>query len=209
MKIVLLGAPGAGKGSQAELIGKKYGIAHVSTGEAFRSNLKEKTMIGLYAKTFMDKGLLVPDEIVVEIVESRLKLENCKNGFMLDGFPRSIVQAEFLDKFTKLDCVINIEVPFDVIIKRLSGRRSCVCGAIYNIESHKSDKCPKCGEILFTRDDDREEAIKNRLKVYESTTAPLVEYYENKGLLKTVVGADTIVDTFKKVELVLDQLANR
>ncbi|MDR2267689.1 MAG: adenylate kinase [Christensenellaceae bacterium] len=204
MKIVLLGAPGAGKGSQAELITKEYGIPHISTGDAFRSNIKAGTEIGLYAKSFMDKGLLVPDEVTVKIVEARLSQGDCASGFMLDGFPRSLVQAEFLDKITALDCVLNISVPFDVILKRLSGRRSCSCGAIYNTDSHKSDSCLKCGNTLFIRDDDKEEAIKKRLEVYQAITAPLVDYYAQKGILSTVIGAETILDTFSLVKNTLD-----
>ncbi|MDR0696414.1 MAG: adenylate kinase [Christensenellaceae bacterium] len=209
MKIVLLGAPGAGKGSQAELIKEKYGLPHISTGDALRKNLKDETELGLYAKSYMEKGLLVPDSIIVQMMKIRLEADDCKNGYMLDGFPRSIVQAEFLDKVDTLDAVLNIEVPFDVIIERLSGRLSCTCGAIYNKATHHSDKCLKCNSQLYIRADDKEEAIRNRLDVYTETTAPLVDYYAKKGVLRTIVGAETIKDTFKRVQVVLDQISSR
>ncbi|MDR3186206.1 MAG: adenylate kinase [Christensenellaceae bacterium] len=206
MKIVLLGAPGAGKGTQADLIVKEYGIPHISTGEAFRSNITKGTEIGLFVKSYMEKGLLVPDEVTIEIVSMRLKEDDCKNGFMLDGFPRSIPQAQALDKATSLDAVINIDVSYDVIYKRLTGRRNCSCGAIYHVSTYTSNNCAKCGKELFIRDDDKEEPIKKRLEVYEKITQPLISYYEKKGLLKTIVSSDAISDTFLKVKSILDTL---
>lgn len=203
MKIILLGAPGAGKGSQAAKITKYYGIPHISTGDAFRSNIAAGTEIGKYAKSFMDKGQLVPDEVTIKIVEERLKAEDCKNGFMLDGFPRSIPQADALSKITDIDAVINITVDPSVILKRLTGRRSCSCGACYHISTYDKDTCERCGAKLFIRDDDREDAIKVRLEVYEKTTAPLVEYYGNKGILIEVDGNCTIDETFEMIKAVL------
>lgn len=199
MKIILLGAPGAGKGSQAVKLTDYYGIPHISTGDAFRMNIKNQTEIGLYAKSFMDQGLLVPDDVTVKIVESRLKEADCKDGFMLDGFPRTIPQAEALDKITKLDYVIHIKADFDVVYKRLCGRKSCTCGKIYNTATYAEATCAACGKTLFVRDDDKDEAIQKRLDVYTKTTAPLIDYYAAKGILVEVEGNGTVQDTFDDI----------
>lgn len=204
-KIILLGAPGAGKGSQAAIISEHYGIPHISTGDAFRSNIARGTEIGKYAKTFIDKGLLVPDEVTVNIVAERLKAEDCKNGFLLDGFPRSIPQAEALARITEIDAVIDITVDFDRVIKRLSGRRMCSCGAVYHTSTYSKDVCEKCGGKLYIRDDDNEDAIRKRLEVYSETTAPLTEYYKKLGILYEVGGNGTIEDTFHEVKAVLGE----
>ncbi|MFA5449942.1 MAG: adenylate kinase [Clostridia bacterium] len=204
-KIILLGAPGAGKGSQAAKISEYYRIPHISTGDAFRSNIARGTEIGKYAKTFIDKGLLVPDDVTVKIVTERIAEDDCKNGFLLDGFPRSIPQAEALSQLTQIDAVIDIQVDFSLVIKRLSGRRMCSCGGVYHISTYQKGECEKCGGKLYIRDDDNEESIKKRLEVYAQTTAPLTEYYEKQGILYKVGGNDTIEDTFREVKAVLGE----
>ena len=205
MKIILLGAPGAGKGSQAGLIKEEYNIPHISTGDAFRKNIADATPIGLYAKEFIDKGELVPDEVVVGIVGSRLAESDCKEGFLLDGFPRTIVQAQELEKLTDIDCVINIDVDYDLIIKRLAGRRMCECGATFHISTHQGEFCDKCKCILYQREDDKEATIKNRLDVYTEQTLPLIEYYTKKNILHNVNGNNTIQATFEEVKKVISK----
>ncbi len=212
MKIVMLGAPGAGKGTQAKMIAEKYGIPHVSTGDIFRANIKNGTELGKEAKTYMDKGELVPDELTVRILLDRVAQEDCKNGYVLDGFPRTIPQAEVLDKeLTKLgeqiDFAINVEVPDENIIKRMSGRRACLsCGATYHIEHvppKKEGICDKCGNELVLRDDDKEETVKNRLNVYHQQTQPLIDFYNNKKVLKEVDGTVDMKDVFKAITDIL------
>lgn len=204
MKLILLGAPGAGKGSQATKIANKYGIAHISTGDALRANIKNGTELGKFAKSFIDKGQLVPDEVVVGIVADRIKQEDCKNGFLLDGFPRTIAQAEALGKLTDVDYVINIDVDFELITSRIAGRRMCACGESYHVSTYKSDVCSKCGATLYQRDDDKEETVKARLAVYEKQTAPLVDYYRKTGKLVDVDGNKTIDEVFADVVGILD-----
>ncbi|MGN1041910.1 MAG: adenylate kinase [Christensenellales bacterium] len=204
MKLILLGAPGAGKGSQATKIANKYGIAHISTGDALRANIKNGTELGKFAKSFIDKGQLVPDEVVVGIVADRIKQEDCKNGFLLDGFPRTIAQAEALGKLTDIDYVINIDVDFELITSRIAGRRMCACGESYHVSTYKSDVCAKCGATLYQRDDDKEETVKARLAVYEKQTAPLVDYYRQTGKLVDVDGNKTIDEVFADVVGILD-----
>lgn len=197
MRIVLLGPPGAGKGTQAVKLVDKYNIPHISTGDIFRKNLKEKTELGLKAKEYMDKGLLVPDNLVVDIVKDRLMENDCNNGFLLDGFPRTVEQAEALEKELEnlkinLNGVINIEVKDETLIDRLTGRLVCKsCGATYNAKFNKPKKdkvCDICGGELYTREDDKEDTVKNRLKVYKNQTQPLIDYYEKKGMLTTIDG---------------------
>ncbi len=204
MKLILLGAPGAGKGSQATKIAKKYGIAHISTGDALRANIKNGTELGKFAKSYIERGLLVPDEVVVGIVADRIKEPDCKNGFLLDGFPRTIAQAEALGKLTDIDRVINIVVDFDLITDRIAGRRMCTCGESYHISSYDKDVCAKCGAKLYQREDDKEETVKARLAVYEKQTAPLVDYYREKGKLVDVDGNKTIDEVFEVVSGILD-----
>ena len=212
MKIVMLGAPGAGKGTQAKMIAEKYGIPHVSTGDIFRANIKNGTDLGKEAKTYMDKGELVPDELTVRILLDRVAQEDCKNGYVLDGFPRTIPQAEVLDtELTKLgekiDYASNVEVPDENIIKRMSGRRACLsCGATYHIEHvppKKEGICDKCGSELVLRDDDKEETVKNRLNVYHQQTQPLIDFYNNKKVLKEVDGTVDMKDVFKAITDIL------
>lgn len=212
MKIIMLGAPGAGKGTQAEMIAEKYHLPHVSTGDIFRANIKNGTELGKEAKRYMDQGLLVPDELTVKILMDRVSQEDCKNGYILDGFPRNIPQAEVLDKALaelgdKIDHAIDMEVPDERIIRRMMGRRACVsCGATYHVENvppKKEGICDKCGDALILRDDDREETVKNRLNVYHEQTQPLIEFYEKKGILKTVDGTKDMMDVFKEITEIL------
>ena len=201
MNLILLGAPGAGKGTQAALISEKYKLPHISTGDIFRKNIKEGTPIGLKAKAYMDKGELVPDKITVEIVRQRITEADCKNGYLLDGFPRNTAQAKALDKITKIDAVINIDVDLKLLSARLTGRRVCgACGESHHITTMKGDKCVKCGGRLIHRADDSAETVNNRLGVYEKQTAPLIEYYKNMGLLKTADGNRAIPEVFKDIE---------
>ena len=204
MRIILLGAPGAGKGSQATKIAAKYGIAHISTGDALRANIKNGTELGKFAKSFIDKGQLVPDEVVVGIVADRIKEADCVNGFLLDGFPRTIPQAEALGKLTDIDYVINIDVDFDLIAARIGGRRMCSCGESYHISTYSSDVCAKCGAKLYQRADDKEETVKERLAVYEKQTAPLVDYYKASGKLVNVDGNKSIDEVCASIVKVLD-----
>lgn len=204
MRVVLLGPPGAGKGTQAVKLVEKYNIPHISTGDIFRKNLKEKTELGLKAKEYMDQGLLVPDNLVVDIVKDRLMEKDCNKGFLLDGFPRTVEQAEALEKELKklninLNGVINIDVKDETLIDRLTGRLVCKsCGATYNAKFNKpkQDKiCDICKGELYTRDDDKEETVKNRLEVYKNQTQPLIDYYEKKGKLTTIdgeLGSETV-----------------
>ena len=212
MKIIMLGAPGAGKGTQAKMIADKYSVPHISTGDIFRANIKNGTELGMEAKKYMDAGQLVPDELTVKILLDRVAQDDCKNGYVLDGFPRTIPQAEVLDKaLTELgdqvDYAINVDVPDENIIKRMSGRRACLsCGATYHIE-HVPPKaegiCDRCGKELVLRDDDKAETVKNRLNVYHDQTQPLIEYYTQKGILKTVDGTVDMNDVFSAIVNIL------
>ncbi len=204
MNIILLGAPGAGKGTQAVRIAEKYGIPHISTGDIFRKNIKEGTEIGLKAKQYMDKGMLVPDEVVIEIVAGRLKEADCKRGYLLDGFPRTLAQAQALDKAAKIETVLNIDVDLTKLTARLTGRRVCGgCGESYHINTKKGDTCDKCNAKLIHRDDDKEETVKKRLDVYTTQTAPLIEYYTKQGKLKTVDGMAEINKVSEAIYMLL------
>lgn len=193
MNIILLGAPGAGKGTQASRISDAYKLPHISTGDIFRENIKNETPIGLLAKSYIDKGQLVPDEVTCKIVEGRIEKDDCKDGYMLDGFPRTIAQAEALDKITKIDLVINIDVDFSLLLDRLCGRRVCKdCGESYHITRLNGEtKCARCGGDLYQRKDDNPETVQSRLDVYNAQTAPLIEYYTNKGVIFNVDGSTT------------------
>ena len=212
MKIIMLGAPGAGKGTQAKMIAEKYGIPHVSTGDIFRMNIKNGTELGMEAKKYMDQGLLVPDELTVRILLDRVAQDDCKNGYVLDGFPRNIPQAEVLeDALSKLgdqiDYAIDVEVPDENIIRRMSGRRACLsCGATYHIEHvppKKEGVCDQCGQELVLRDDDKPETVKNRLQVYHEQTQPLIDFYSGKGVLRTVDGTQDMQDVFDAIVEIL------
>ena len=213
MKLIMLGAPGAGKGTQAAMIAEKYGIPHISTGDIFRSNIKEGTELGKKAKEYMDQGLLVPDELTTDLVVDRIAEDDCENGFILDGFPRTIPQANFLkealeEKGEKLDCALNVHVPDENIIRRMSGRRACPnCGATYHIEHKKTAVegiCDRCGAKLVLRDDDRPETVAKRLEVYHEMTQPLIEFYEAEGILATVDGSRDIQVVFDDITKVLE-----
>ena len=207
----MLGAPGAGKGTQAKRIAAKFSIPHISTGDIFRANIKNNTPLGAKAKSYMDKGELVPDELVIELIMDRFAQDDCVNGYVLDGFPRTIPQAEELDKALKsvndnLDYAIDVEVPDDNIINRMSGRRACVnCGATYHIVHNPpkvENECDTCNGELILRDDDKPETVKNRLDVYHTQTEPLLKYYTEKGILYTVDGTqdmDTVFDSICKI----------
>ena len=200
MKIIFLGAPGAGKGTQAELVSERLGIPTISTGAIIRKALKEGTEMGLAAKSYIEAGKLVPDEVVIGIIRERLAEDDCKNGFILDGFPRTIAQAEALDKMgIVIDLVVNISVSDETIVSRMSGRRVCpTCGATFHTlfnPSAKGDKCDKCGGELTIRKDDKPEVVRDRLAVYHTETEPLERYYAAKGILKTVVGQEKLEDT--------------
>ena len=201
MNIILLGAPGAGKGTLATKLSQSYGLPHISTGDIFRANIKAQTPVGMLAKSFIDKGQLVPDEVTCEIVENRIKESDCAKGYMLDGFPRTIAQAEALKKVAKIDLVINIDVDVKLLMDRLCGRRVCKnCGEIYHVSRlNGAADCAKCGGELYQRKDDNPETVGSRLQVYEAQTAPLIEYYEKKGLLFTVVSDSTPEAVFEKV----------
>ena len=212
MKIIMLGAPGAGKGTQAIMIADKYGIPHVSTGDIFRANIKNNTPLGQEAKTYMDKGALVPDELTVKILLDRVAKDDCKNGYVLDGFPRTIVQADVLKKALselgeKVDYAINVDVPDENIVKRMGGRRACTkCGATYHIEHvppKKEGICDNCGEALVLRDDDKPETVKKRLSVYHEQTQPLIDYYEKEGVLKNVDGTQDMNKVFADITAIL------
>ena len=212
MKIIMLGAPGAGKGTQAKKIAEKYDVPHISTGDIFRANIKEGTELGKKAKTYMDQGLLVPDELVVELVADRIQQDDCTKGFVLDGFPRTIPQAEALTEAlsklgTAMDFAIDVDVPDENIINRMSGRRACLdCGATYHIVTIPTKVegiCDKCGSKVVLRDDDKPETVQKRLEVYHEQTQPLIDYYKNQGILKTVDGTQPMETVFGAIVEIL------
>ncbi len=208
MKLILLGPPGAGKGTQATFIKEKYGILHISTGDILRTNIKNGTKLGLEAKSYMDAGDLVPDSLVIKLIEDKLSQDDVKAGFLLDGFPRTVEQAESLDKILdklgyQLDKVINIEVPSEELITRIAGRRLCKnCQASYHVTLNppkEENKCDNCSSELFQRDDDVREAVENRIKVYGKQTAPLIKYYGDKGLRADIDGFQSFEDVFSQI----------
>lgn len=212
MRLILLGPPGAGKGTQAKRLVEKYGIPQISTGDMLRAALKAGTELGLKAKTYMDAGKLVPDEVVIGLIEERIKEADCKNGFMLDGFPRTVAQADALSAVMaksslKLDHVVSIDVANEELVLRLTGRRTCrACGAGFHVSfdpPKKEGVCDKCGGELYQRDDDSEATIRNRLKVYGDQTEPLIAYYKKAGLLRPIDGTGSIEDIFGRVTAVL------
>ena len=203
MKLVLLGPVGSGKGTQAAIISEKYGIPHISTGEIFRWNIKNETPLGLEAKKYVDAGELVPEELTIKIVEDRLANPECKNGFILDGFPRNLVQAQALEKMTEIDRAILIDLSDDEIVKRLSSRRMCKeCGNPTSLDWLKDGRCEKCGGEVYVRDDDAPEVIRVRLKK-QAVPQDVVEFYRNKNVLESVHAADSKEETFKLIEEVL------
>ena len=203
--IILLGAPGAGKGTQAAMIAEEFKVPHISTGDILRRNMKEGTPLGLKAKAFVESGGLVPDEVVIGLVEDRLSQEDCKNGYILDGFPRTIAQAEALDKVARIDLAINIDVPFETIIDRLGGRRVCVCGETYHVSMLNGETtCKRCGKELFIRDDDKPDTVKNRLKVYSDQTQPLIDYYRSQNKVVDIKANGTKEEIFADIKKVLE-----
>ena len=214
MKIIMLGAPGAGKGTQAKRIAAKYGIPHISTGDIFRANIKNGTELGKKAKQYMDQGALVPDELTCDLVMDRIQQDDCKNGFVLDGFPRTIPQAEALDAALekineKMDYAIDVDVPDENIVNRMSGRRACLnCGATYHLISippKVEGICDRCGSEIVLRDDDKPETVQKRLKVYHEQTQPLIDYYKNQGILKSVDGTQPMDEVFKAIVTILGE----
>lgn len=212
MNLLIMGRPGAGKGTQAVNIKEYYHIPHISTGDMFRAAIKNGTKLGLMAKSYMDQGLLVPDEVTIGLVEERLQEEDCKKGFLLDGFPRTIAQAEALDQILKqigkkLDAVLDVNVGAEILINRMIGRRVCKgCGATYHVEFNppkQAGVCDACGTKLIQRDDDKEETAKNRLNVYDAQTAPLLDFYAKRNLLKTVDGNQSVNQVFEDIKTVL------
>lgn len=214
IKIVLLGAPGSGKGTQAAMITQKFGIPHVSTGDIFRANIKDQTPVGILAKEFIDRGHLVPDDVTLTIVENRLNEKDCDNGYLLDGFPRTIAQAESMtaslaEVGSFLTSVISLEVEPQILLDRMTGRRVCSsCGTSFNLQLGKpkvDGKCDKCGGDLFIRDDDKVETVAARLEVYRNQTEPLKAYYESKGLLVKVNGVQPVNDVFADILIALEK----
>lgn len=202
MNIIFLGPPGAGKGTQAQRICETFGIPQISTGDILRRAIKEETPTGLKAKAYIDAGKLVPDEVVIDIVRDRLDQEDCKTGYILDGFPRTVPQAEALADFAQIDAVVELDVADEKLVQRLSGRRVCLnCGATYHVSTMKSDCCNHCGQALVQRDDDKPETVLSRLKVYHEQTAPLVSYYQDKNLLHVIDGA-------QQKEVIFDAILN-
>ena len=210
MRLILLAAPGAGKGTQADRLREYYKIPTISTGAILRKNIKEGTELGVLAQKYIDGGNLIPDNVMIDVMKARLSEDDCKNGFILDGFPRTIAQAEALDKSDiEIDCVLNIEVPDEVITERLSGRLECSkCAATFHKKYNKPEKegiCDKCGGELTTRADDQPETVKGRLDVYHTQTEPLVRFYKDKGMLRVAVGQETIEDTTREILKVLGE----
>jgi len=208
MKIILLGAPGAGKGTQAEYIKGQYNMPQISTGDILRQAVREETEIGKKAKSYMDAGKLVPDDIIINIMKQRLKEPDCLDGFILDGFPRTIKQAKKLEKIAKINVVINIVVPLEDLLQRITGRRSCPeCGAVYHIIFNpppEEGKC-KCGGTLIQREDDTEETVRKRLETYEAQTAPLIDYYKKKKLLKDVDGSKIPTEVSQEIQGIVEK----
>jgi len=212
MKIIVLGPPGAGKGTQAKKIAFKFGIPHISTGDLFRDNIKNETELGIKAKVYIDKGLLVPDDLVLDLIVERFSFDDCKDGYVLDGFPRTLVQAKALDDVLerhndKVEYTIEVNVPDEVIISRMGGRRACLtCGRTYHVETLRPEiegVCDHCGTQLVLRDDDKPETVEKRLEVYHKQTQPLIDYYREKGILYTVDGTDEINKIHEEIIRVL------
>lgn len=213
MKIIMLGAPGAGKGTQAKRIAAKYGIPHISTGDIFRANLKNETELGKKAKEYMDQGLLVPDELTLELVMDRFAQDDCKDGYVLDGFPRTIPQAEALTEALALkqdavDYAINVDVPDEAIVNRMAGRRACLnCGGTYHIEFNPTKTegiCDACGGSLVLREDDKPETVLKRLNVYHEQTQPLIDYYNGQNILREVDGTQNMEEVFRNIIAILE-----
>ncbi|MGB3944117.1 MAG: adenylate kinase [Methanothrix sp.] len=214
MNIVLLGPPGSGKGTQAKMIAEKYGVVHISTGDILRENVRNGTPLGVEAKKFMEAGKLVPDSLLIDIIKDRLAKDDVKGGWMLDGYPRTMPQAEAMDKILpnlgqKIDVVLNIDVPDGELVKRVTGRRMCKCGTTYHVQFNPpkaEGKCDACGADLYQRADDTEETVKERLQAYHAQTQPLIDYYDKRGIVATVIGVGDIKEIFGKVAVALDKI---
>lgn len=204
MNLIIMGAPGSGKGTQAAMICKAHGLPHISTGDILRKNIADGTALGKQAKEYMDAGKLVPDELVVALLKDRIEQDDCKAGFLLDGFPRTKAQADALGKITKIDVALNLDTDLDKLADRMASRRVCLkCGFTTSAQDAPDGKCKVCGEELVIRDDDKREVVENRLKVYAENTAPLVEYYRAAGVLKNIDGMQSIADVNKSIEAAL------
>lgn len=208
MKVVILGAPGSGKGTQATKISEKYNLPHISTGDMFRENIRDMTPLGILAKGYIDKGQLCPDDVTVRMVEDRINRSDCANGFILDGFPRTLAQAHELDKVVKIDLALDIDVPLDRLLKRLTGRRCCKdCGETFHVDYiGEVSECPRCGGALYVRDDDNEQTVSKRIDVYVAQTVPLVNFYKSEGCLRRVDGDTDIEEVFAQIVKVMDVL---
>ncbi len=208
MKLVFLGAPGSGKGTHASRLKVDLNVPHISTGDIFRANIKGETPLGIKAKSFIDNGQLVPDELTIELVRDRLSSDDCRNGFILDGFPRTIAQAEALKGFSALDAVVNFVLDSNTIVERISKRRMCVCGETYNLALlNGSNVCAKCGKELYQRADDKEETVRKRLEVYERETAPLIDYYRESGLIRDLnCNGKTIDEVYENLKAILKSI---
>ena len=203
LKLIFLGPPGAGKGTQAQMICEKYNLSHISTGDLLREAIRKDTELGKKAKAYIDKGELVPDDLIIDMVEKRLKEPDCKNGYLLDGFPRTVVQADKLEAISETELAIDIAVPDEAIVKRISGRRVCPsCDMVYHVKTHAEETCDRCSEKLVQRKDDTEETVRNRIKVYHEQTKPLLGYYKKLGKLKTADGnlpTEEVLDSIVKM----------
>lgn len=207
MHLVFLGPPGAGKGTQADRVCERFSIAHISTGDMLRKETREGTELGLMARAVMEAGGLVGDEIIIAMVEKRIKEPDCEKGFLLDGFPRTIAQADALGRLTRIDMAVNISVPEEVLVERISGRRMCAgCGAGYHVSLHPEDTCEKCGQKLYIREDDRPETVQNRIAAYNEKTQPLINYYADKGLLHTVNGNQPLEKVSAEIATLVEKL---
>lgn len=205
MNIILLGPPGAGKGTMAEQVRDKFALAHISTGDILRAEMKQGTELGKLAKKFIDDGALVPDDVIISMMKKRFQEDDAKNGVLLDGFPRTVAQAEALDKIAVIDCCITLDASEDMIVSRISSRRVCrECGSVYSIKSWDKETC-KCGGELYTRDDDNEQTVRQRFSVYEKQTSPLIEYYENKGIVSHIDASLPIEEEAKQISDILEK----
>ena len=203
MNLIIMGAPGSGKGTQAALICKAHNLPHISTGDILRKNIADGTELGKQAKAFMDAGKLVPDDLVIALLKDRIEQADCKNGFLLDGFPRTKAQADALAGIVKIDAALNLDTDLDKLADRMASRRVCKCGYTTSAQDAPDGKCKECGDTLYIRDDDKREVVENRLKVYAANTAPLVEYYKAAGLLKNIDGMQSIENVNKSIEAAL------
>ena len=206
MNIILLGPPGAGKGTMAEQVRDKFKLAHISTGDILRAEIKQGSDLGKLAKKYIDDGALVPDDVIISMIEKRLQEDDAKKGVLLDGFPRTVAQAEALDKIAKIDCCITLDASEDMIVSRISSRRLCrECGSVYSVKSWEEENC-KCGGELYIRDDDNEDTVRQRFSVYEKQTSPLIEYYENKGLVSHIDASLPVEEEAKQISDILEKL---